>query len=456
MARAPGITQWLPLPWGHFAAALRDPLAFHQRARERFGDVFRFRVGPVLMHYLYHPDHVRHALFDDPKNYLRGWHYRLLAGLFGDNLVTSEGPFWLRQRRLAQPAFHRQRLAGYADVMVDVISELLSNWQAVADSGQAVEVAPVMSRLALAIASRTLFDRDVSHEADSVGRAFAVVASYLESRFNHPFTSLPAWAPTPTNRRFRRAVRSLNELVLDLVRQRRREGRDHGDLLSMLMQARDEETGQSMTDDQLRSEALTFLIAGHETTATALTWTFYLLARHPAVRQRLRVEAEQVLGGRRATFADVAQLRVTRWAIEESMRLYPPIWAVVRQVVAEDEVGGFSLPRGSMVVLMPYVTHRHPAVWREPDTFDPDRFGPEQSAQRPKGAYFPFLGGPHQCIGNEFAMIEMQLVVAMALSRFDLELLDGQPVRPKASLALRPDGPVRIVVKRIDRGSGRD
>lgn len=447
MALAPGIRQWLPLPYGRFGALLSNPLDFHQQARMRYGDLFRFRVGPFVLHFLYHPDHVRHVLFDNPKNYLRGWQYRLLGNLFGDNLVASEGSSWLRQRRLAQPAFHRQRLAGYVHVMVDAINQLLARWATAAASEHEIDVAPEMSRLALAIASRTLFDQDVSQEADRVGKAFGTVSQYLEMRFNNAFTTLPSWAPTPTNRRFKQAVRTLFELMLALIQERRREGRDHGDLLSMLMMAYDEETGESMTDEQLRSQALTFLIAGHETTAIALTWTWYLLATHAAIRQQARREVDAVLGGRSPTIADVASLPAARRVIEESMRLYPPVWTLPRHVEADDEIGGFSIPRGSMIVLVPYMTHRHPDVWHQPDVFDPSRFIPEQAAVRPKGAYFPFLGGPHQCIGNEFAMIEMQLIVAMVLRKFDLSLLPDQSIRPKASIQLRPNGPVRIILQ---------
>jgi cytochrome P450 len=447
MAVAPGITQWLPLPYGQFGALLGEPLGFHRQARTRFGDVFRFRIGPFVLHFLYHPDHVRHVLFDNPKNYLRGWQYQLMNRLVGENLVASEGPSWLRQRRLAQPAFHRQRLAGYAKVMVDATTQLLSRWSGPGTTEHVVDIAPEMSRLALAIASRTFFDRDVSQEADSLGKAFGVAGQYLEMRFNNAFTSLPSWVPTPTNRRFKRAIRTLEETVLTLIRERRREGRDHGDLLSMLMQARDEETGASMTDEQLRSQALAFLIAGHETTATALTWTWYLLATHVAIRQQVCDQVEEVLGQRLPTIEDVANLHATRRVIEESMRLYPPVWTLPRHLVADDEIGGFAIPRGSMIVLVPYMTHRHPEFWDEPDVFDPSRFTPEQTARRPKGAYFPFLGGPHQCIGNEFAMVEMQLIVALVLRQFDLELAPDQVIRPRASIVLRHSGPVRIIVK---------
>jgi cytochrome P450 len=349
----------------------------------------------------------------------------------------------MRQRRLAQPAFHRPRLAGYADVMVDATAKMLVRWRPLT----AVDVGPEMSRLALAVAGRTLFSRDVSDEADSVGREFPVVGHYLEQRFNRPFTTPPLWVPTPLNLRFKRALRALNGIVDGLIRERRREGRDHGDLLSMLMHARDEETGHGMTDEQLRSETLTFLMAGHETSATALTWTFFLLATHPAVRERARQEARTALGERAPALADVARLDYTRMVIEEAMRLYPPIWALPRQAVAADEIGGYAIPAGSTVGLCSYITHRHPDVWESPDVFDPERFTAARVAQRPKGAYFPFLAGPHQCIGNEFAMVEMRLVVAMVLREFDLELLPGQDVRVKASIVLKPSGPVRLALR---------
>ena len=227
---------------------LRDPLDYQLRARERFGDVFRSRIGPSLVHFLYHPDHVRHVLFDQQKNYPRGWHYRLLRSLVGDGLVASEGDHWRRQRRLAQPAFHRKRLTGYAQVMVEATSRMLARWEDDAATRSGFDVGVEMSRLALAIAGLTLFARDPSREADVVGGSFGVLAHYLEQRFNHPFTSLPAWVPTPANRRMKHAARTLISVVLALIEERRREARDHGDLLSMLMQARDEETGAAMTE----------------------------------------------------------------------------------------------------------------------------------------------------------------------------------------------------------------
>lgn len=445
VATAPGITQWIPLPYGSLRDFLRDPLDYQLRARERFGDVFRSHIG-MLVHFLYHPDHVRHVLYDHQKNYPRGWHYRLLRNLLGNGLVASEGAFWRRQRRLTQPAFHRQRLRGYAQVMVETTVSMFERWDKTTAAAGVVDIGAEMSRLTLAIAGLTLFSRDPSADADVVGRTFGILADYLERRFNHPFTSLPAWMPTVRNRRMKDAVRTLNGVVLALIRERRSDSRDHGDLLSMLMQARDEETGDAMTEEQVCSEALTFLVAGHETTATALTWTWYFLASQPAVRNRVRQEISQVLGDRLPNSDDVMHLIATRMVIEESMRLCPPVWAVAREAAEEDEIGGYRIPARSTVVLSPFVTHRHPDFWERPDVFDPDHFLPERAAQRRKGAYFPFLGGPHQCIGNEFAMLEMCLVVAMVLQRFDLNLLSGQEIRPKAALTLRPSSSVRVAL----------
>ncbi len=452
MQTAPGLSFWIPLPVGRRAEILRDPLNFFLRAREQHGDVFRVRLGPLLTHFVFHPDHVRHVLHDRPKNYVRGWQYRLLRRLLGDNLIVNDGETWLRQRRLAQPAFGRERLMKYADVMVQATADALARW----DHGgaeQAVDIGAQMRRLALEIAGRTLFSRDVSGETNVVGGCFATVAGYLKRRFDRPFVSPPTWVPTPANRAFKRAARQLNRLVLEIVRERHRDEHDRGDLLSMLMAAKDDETSARLDDRQLTSAVLAFLLAGHETTATALTWTWFLLGSHPAIRERVRAEADAVLGDRRPTFADAARLETTRRVIEESMRLYPPVWVVPRQVVADDEIGGYRIPARSLAILCPFVTHRHPEVWENPAVFDPDRFIPERSVERSKYAHFPFIAGPHQCIGAEFAMLEMRLVVAMVLREYDVELVPHQTIEPRASIAIVPNAPVQVILRRRTRDS---
>ena len=444
--KAPGLRQLVPLPFGTLGSLIRDPLGFQIRARERFGDIFRLRLGPLLVHFVYHPDYVTRVLVDRQKNYLRGWQYGFLRRQLGENLVVSDGEYWRRQRRLAQPAFHHRRLVGYGEIMLDAVGGMLSPWRA--SRGEAIDVAPALSRLALSIAGRTLFSRDIGHEADEVGRAFAVLANYLESRLNRPFTNPPPWAPTPGNLRFKRATRVLHRIVSEIIARRRRESEDCGDLLSMLMQARDEESGASMSDAQLRSEVLTFLIAGHETTATAMTWACYLLASHPSIQQRVRDEIAEATGDRLPGVADLPALTFTRTVIEESLRLYPPVWLLPRQAEEEDEIGGYRIPARSTVVVCQYATHRHPDIWPEPDRFDPDRFSEERRKEIPNGAFFPFLGGPHLCIGKEFAMMEMRLVLATLLREFTLGLASDEPIGPRASIVLRPDQPVRLLLKR--------
>ncbi len=448
MASAPGITQNIPLLYGPLRDFLRDPLGFQLQARERFGDVFRLRIGPVRIHFVYHPTHIRHVLHEHQKNYLRGWQYGLLRRLFGENLTVSEGPYWLRQRRLAQPAFHRQRLAEHGGLMVEEASKLVARWHALAPQNRAVEARHEMSRVTLAIASRALFDRDVSGETDEVGQAFSVLGQYFDYRFNHALTAPPLWVPTSINRRLKGAVAKLNEVVAGIVHARLRDKTDHGDLLSRFVHACDEETGERMTEDQLRSEVLTFLLAGHETTATALTWIWVLLGSHEPIRQRVREEVQAVVGDRLPAATDAPQLQFTRCVILEAIRLYPPIWIIPRHTVAEDEIGGCRIPKGSTMVLCPYVTHRHPDFWDSPETFDPERFTPERSAGRPKEAYIPFLSGPHQCIGNEFAILAMQLVIARMIQEFEITLSPDQVVKPKASLGLWPEGPVWLAIDR--------
>jgi cytochrome P450 len=301
-------------------------------------------------------------------------------------------------------------------------------------------------RLTLGIAGKTLFSVDISSDADSMGRAVTGVFEYLNYRINHLFAP-PLIVPTPRNRRFRRDLRIIDDVVYRIIEERRRSSRDTGDLLSVLLTARDEETGESMTDRQLRDEVITFIGAGHETTAQALAWTWYLLGTHPDADARIRDEVRTVLGGRTPTIHDLANLKFTRMVIEESMRLYPPVWGMTRRAAEDDEVGGYFIPRNSIVILCQYVTHRHPEFWEHPDDFDPERFTPERSANRPRYAYFPFAGGPHQCIGNDFALMEATLVIAMVVQAFQLELVAGREVGLDSIFTLRPKGGVWMTLR---------
>jgi cytochrome P450 len=434
---APGVRQYVPLPIGWVAMARNRPIDFLMYGFRTFGDVFRYQSGPFVFHLLSHPDYVKHVLQDHSKNYPRSRFQDLMKLAVGEGLVTSEGPYWLRQRRLAQPAFHRQRVSALAGVMIDSIQSMLGRWQAHAARGQPLDVAAEMMRLTLSIAGKTLFGYDMSGDADAMGHAVTAVFEYLNFRINH-LLALPVAFPTPRNLRFRRALGTLDRVVYDIIDRRRRDGQDTGDLLSVLLTAQDEETGERMTDRQLRDEVITFIGAGHETTAQALAWTFYLLSQHPEVDRRFRAEVADVVATRTPTAQDLANLTYTRRVIEESLRLYPPVWGMTRGVTEDDVIGGYHIPARSIVIVCQYVTHRHPAFWDDPERFDPDRFLPERIAALPRYAYFPFAGGPHQCIGNEFAIMEAQLVLAMVAQRYRLSLVPGNSVEPDPIFTLRP------------------
>lgn len=441
---APGIKQF-PLSFGLVGRLRSDPLGFMLEGRERFGDVFRYRIGPFPVYQVSHPDGVRHVLVDAQKNYTRGRYYHRLVAVAGRGLVTTDGEEWRRLRRIAQPAFHRKRIDALAEVMTAATVPTLRRWAEAAKSGETLDVAQEFTTLTLRIVGLTLFGVDLTGEAARVGRALAETFVYVEHRLSH-LLSLPPSFPTPRNLRLRRALAVFDDLIYGILARRRSEGREGQDLLGLLLSARDEETGQGLSDRELRDQMLTFIAAGHETTAVALTWTFYLLDRNPEAAERLRQKVAVTLDGRTPTADDLPRLGCVRRAIEESLRIYPPVYAVARQAVAEDEISGYRIPKGATIVLSPYVTHRHPDVWPDPERFDPDRFLPEQAADRPRLAWFPFLAGPHQCIGQEFALMEATLITSMLIQRFRWRLAAGATVEPKALLSLRPrDGmPMRI------------
>lgn len=454
---APGVSQWLPLPWGEFGGMLRDPLAYFSSARDRFGDLIRIRIGPTLLHVAVHPDFVRRILIDDAKFFVRGWHYGLLRRLMGANLVVTDGPEWLRHRRLSQPAFVRGRLASYARVMETATQETERRWDAACAAGQPLDVHHEMARLTLAIATRTLFGQEIGNEEQAIAPAFEIVQSYLEYRFNHIATSPPAWVPTRRNREFRRTLAELNAIVAGIITRRRRDQQsgsgsgtaERDDLLSRLLSAQDAVSRTSLSDDEVRSTVLAFLLAGHETTATALTWTLLVLADDAELRQRLRAESASRDEGA-ASIADLDRIDLVRCVIEESLRLYPPVWGVVREATQEVELGGFTVPARTPILVSPYLTQRHPEVWADPDRFDPERFAAGRRDGIPRGAMFPFLAGPHVCIGQEFALLEMRTVLVRLIRRFDWSPVDGPRPDPKATIVLRPSSVHRIRLTRAD------
>jgi cytochrome P450 len=428
------------------------------QSANRYGDVVRLPMGPFRVFLARHPDHVQRVLLDNQQNYGRQTRgYRALRETLGNGLVTSDGDFWLRQRRIAQPAFHKQRIARFASVMTEAAEQLVASWEARARSGEPFDVMPDLLRATLAIIGRSMFGQDLSHRAEQIGEAVELgLARTRELIFT--LVPLPAALPTRKNRRYREARETIDRIVFGMIEERRRAAAagsgaadGGGDLLSLLMDARDELTGEGMTDVQLRDELITILVAGHETTSMALAWTFCLLSWHPAERRRLEEELAEVLGGRAPTLEDLPRLRFTRMVLEESMRLYPPAWNVARSAAADDTLGPYRIPAGSFVMLSPYVTHRHPAFWENPEGFDPDRFDPERRHERPRFAYFPFGGGPHLCIGNSFAMMEAQIVLATVAQRYRLDLVPGHPIVPLPLVTLRPRHGVKVTLKPTGR-----
>ena len=414
----------------------RDPTGAFLRAALRYGDVAYFRVGPRQGYLITNPDDVRHVLQDNARNYQKSPLYQKLRMHLGNGLLTSEGEFWLRQRRIAQPAFHRQRVAGLATVMAVAAREAAAQWHDLADRGHAVDVDEEMMRLTRTVVVRALLGSDLGPYTDRLDDAWTIINEYIGENFWS--MGLTDWLPSARRRRFEAARRLLREAVDYVIAERRKQPSESADLLSMLLAARDDDTGEGMTDEQLRVEVTTFLLAGQETTSLALTWIWYLLAQHGTVQRRLEAELDTVLGDRAPEYADLAQLPYTRMVVDEAMRLYPPAWGFSRQALGDDELGGYHLPRGWMAFVVPYVLHRLPSLWDEPEAFDPDRFSSERSTARPKFAYVPFGAGPRQCIGNQFALIEAHLTVATLARRYRLRLVPGHTVEAWPLITLRP------------------
>ena len=426
--------------------------AFHAK-----GDLVRLRVGPLSVVVASHPDHLHHLLVRNQANWekkTRG--YQLLRKLLGDGLLTSDGELWKRQRRTANPAFRRKVIAGFADTMVDATADHLQGWDRHAAAGAPVDVADELGRLTLRIAGETLFSQDISTDGHAVGGALGVVM-HAFGRLAMSVNPLAAWLPTPANWRYHQALRTLDRVVRGIVDSRRSElsqGEDGPtDLLGLFMAARDPETGEGMPDRLLRDEVLTMLLAGHETTAGALTWALYLLARHPEVAERVFEEGQQVLGDRRPTAADSRALPLTRAVLLEGMRLFPPVWVTARVAREDDELSGHPIKAGTFVFASNAIVHRHPRYWSEPDAFRPERFleaNPTcpDGSPRPRTAFQPFASGSRKCIGEHFAMMEGILLLSLIVRRYRLALPhDGYAPEPLASVTLRPKHglPLRLV-----------
>lgn len=416
----------------------QDALGFLVDLADRYGDVAFLAAGSLPVFVVNHPDGVKHILQDQNRRYSKDTiQYNALATITGRGLLTSDGAFWLRQRRLAQPAFARPHMLALDRIVVPAADAMLNRWAEDERSGQPVDVDSEMMRLALEVVGKALFSIDLSREAEKLTSAVLTALDHIIYRARNVIVP-PDFIPTPRNLRFKGALRTLDQAVYNLIASRRSSGDLGEDLLGMLLQARDEETGQPMTDLQVRDEVLTMLIAGHETVASALTWTWYLLSQNPAARARLKEEVRTVLGSRLPNSADLPSLPYTAQVFSEALRLYPPAWVITRRAVEADELMGYPVPVGALMIMSPYVVHRLPDHWADPLAFRPERFSPESEVGRHRYAYIPFGGGPRLCIGSHFAAVEAHLIIAMVTQRFCLELDPSADVQVDALVTLRP------------------
>jgi cytochrome P450 len=415
-----------------------DRLRFVLDVARTYGDVAQYRVAHMRMYQVNHPAGVGRLLHDNHRNYSKDVAtFGTLRLILGNGLFTSDGDFWRRQRRLAQPAFHQRRVTAFGDLMTDATLAMLERWRPSVAQRQPLDVATEFMHLTLEVATRALFSASVERDVDAIGRAITTLLNEVTFRFTFPFYP-PLKVPTPRNRRFLAAQATLDGVIYGIIAERRRQPGEHDDLLALLMEARDEKTGEGMSDRQLRDEVITLFVAGHETTANALSWSSYLLSTHVAVARKMRAEVDEALQGRIPTAADLPNLPYTRMVIDETLRLYPPAWITNRRAIEDDTICGYRIPADAIVSISPYVTHRDPTLWQNPEGFDPDRFAPERSSGRPHFAYFPFGGGPHQCIGKGFALLEATLVLALLTQQYELHLVPGRRVETVAMATLRP------------------
>ena len=439
-----------PGPKGHwFLGNLpefkRDRLGFFEDLHRGFGDAVAIRLGPRRRAIvLNHPDLVEEVLVAQNRHFIKHFALRSTRRTLGHGLLTSEGDFWRRQRRLAQPAFARDRVAAHAPVMVELAERMLATWR----DGEARDVQNDMMRLTLEVVARTLFGADISGDTAEISEAMETCMRCFTARVNS-MIRLPEYVPTPTHIRLNRAAGRLDRILFDLIARGRASGEERQDLLSLLLRARDVEGGGGrMTDRQLRDEAMTLFMAGHETTANTLAWAWYFLANHPEAEAKLHAELDAVLGDRSPTFADLPALTYTEHVITETLRVYPTVWIVGREAIEPCEVGGYRIPVGTTVFMPQWVIHRDPRWYDDPTSFRPDRWADGLARRLPRYAYFPFGGGPRICIGNGFAMMEAVLLLATIARRYRLALAPGAPVKPWPTMTLRPESGVHVILGR--------
>lgn len=421
----------------------RDPLKFFVDAARDYGSIVRLQFGSIASYLITHPDYIKHVLQDNYLNYKKG--HNQVEDFLGNGLASSDGDFWRRQRRLIQPAFHNKKIASLANTITDNTAVMLDRWRIPLQRGEPIDIETEMARLTQQIILKTMFTTNLGDEVDTVSRHFNTILDYI----NHNLFSANRFLgrlPSAHKRRYKQAIHELDQIVYRIITQRRYSREEHGDLLSMLMNARDEDSGEGMSDKQIRDEVMTIYFAGHETTAVTMSWAWHLISQHPEVEEKLQQEFAEVLDGRTPAFEDVSRLTYMRNVLDETMRLYPPGWLFIRRAIDQDNIGGHHIPANTRIMLCPYVVHRDPTYWPNPEVFDPERFTPERSAERPRLAYFPFSAGPRQCIGSGFAMMEAKLILPMISQLYQLKPVPGHVVEARPRTTLHPNAGILVTL----------
>ena len=441
--KPPGPRGWAFYAVGRRLLSRKAELEFVGQLVRQYGDFVKLPLLGPRVYLLNHPDYVKHVLQDNHENYTRSPTFERFKIVLGENLLTSEGEFWRKRRRLEQPAFHHKKVAEYGQIITECTASMLDRWEETCRRHEPVEVHRETIHLTMDVVTKALFGVSVGRDWEEAIKAFTVTQEW---GYRWRWLPIPAGLPTPWNRRFKQACRTLDRIVYDMIRRRRENGDGENDLLGILMNARDDETDNALSDKELRDEVLMLFSAGHETTSNNLAWTCYLLSKSPAAREKVEDEVDRVLRGKAPATEDSTRLTYTKMVIQESLRLYPPSRVLLRRAVSADRVGDYEIPAGAIVIFFQWAVHRHPDFWENPESFDPDRFALERSANRHPYAYFPFGGGPRKCIGYEFALLEAQLALAMVAQRFRLCLVPGHPVVPDPLITLRPRYGIRMTL----------
>ncbi|MEM7101671.1 MAG: cytochrome P450 [Bacteroidota bacterium] len=424
----------------------KDPIAYISKNSKQYGDFFVVDMRLSKFYISRHPEVFRKLLQTNHKNYVKDKFYGKLKLALGEGLLMNEGESWMRQRRLAQPAFYKKRLIELFNTMVDIAEGFCDDLSSHCDTGVAINITSELNRITSDIVVATLLGTGLNEDSQYIQDTILELQEYIIKHIRRPAAAAFAYV-TGEHRRYMKKMAEFDASIYQIIEDRKKNPDGHNDLLSMLMAARDADTGEPMNNRQLRDEVITIYVAGHETSSNALSWTWYLLTKHPEVYQKVKQEVNEVLGDKRPDFETIMRLQYTRQVLDESMRFYPPAWATGREALGPDEILGHKFKKGDMFFMSIYELHRHPDYWENPDQFDPDRFSPDNRKGRPKFVYLPFGAGPRMCIGNNFAIMEIMLLMATMIRRYDYEILESHPVIPEPLVTLRPKHGVKLFVR---------